>query len=84
MRTSYEEQLLNLTVAQQSESLASKAEIVRLTVLNESLAINSEGNQRTYHTAAAEQQSRINALTARVNALELILAETAAADDTMK
>eukprot|EP00972_Heterocapsa_arctica_P005573 823395-Heterocapsa_arctica.AAC.1 len=65
MRTLYEEKILNLTVAQQSESVSSTAEIARLTVLTESLAINSEGNQRTYHAAAAEQQSRINAATAR-------------------
>eukprot|EP00972_Heterocapsa_arctica_P035607 5239717-Heterocapsa_arctica.AAC.1 len=70
MRTLYEEKILNLTVAQQSESVSSNAEIARLTVLAESLTINSEGNQHTYHTAAAEQQSRINAATARVRDLE--------------
>eukprot|EP00972_Heterocapsa_arctica_P087204 12858196-Heterocapsa_arctica.AAC.1 len=35
MRSSYQDQLLNLTVTQRSESIASNAEIARLTVHNE-------------------------------------------------
>eukprot|EP00972_Heterocapsa_arctica_P074726 11027028-Heterocapsa_arctica.AAC.1 len=56
-RADYEAKILNLNVAHQSESASGNAEIARLTEHAATLAINSENNQRTYHSASAEQQA---------------------------